>query len=187
MSSTRRATISKAIVLDMDGCLVDFYSVKGWLNCLIAEDATPYAVAEPYGDSKAINAALATLQGMGYVVEVVSWLSKGKPSKTFNAAVRKAKLNWLSKHYPSINPSNVHIVAHGTNKWRVSNNKGGVLFDDEQGNIDTWNKHSNSGIGIQVTNRDTILTALHQIIDASPQSGLPACFASWKETKALAV
>lgn len=178
--------MSKAIVLDMDGTIANFYSVEGWLNYLIAEDTTPYTIAEPYGDSKAINAALATLQGMGYVVEVVSWLSKGKPSKAFNAAVRKAKLDWLSKYYPSINPSNVHIVAHGTNKWRVSNNKGGILFDDEQGNIDNWNKHSNSGIGIQVINSDTILTTLHQIIDASPQSGLPACFASWKETKALA-
>lgn len=178
--------MDKAVVFDLDGCLVDFYSVEGWLNYLIAEDATPYAVAKPYGDSKAINAALATLQGMGYVVEVVSWLSKGKPSKAFNAAVRKAKLDWLSKYYPSINPSNVHVVAHGTNKWRVSNNKGGILFDDEQGNIDTWNKHSNSGIGIQVINSDTILTTLHQIINASPQSGLPACSASWKEVKTLA-
>ena len=157
--------MSKAIVFDLDGCLVDFYSVDGWLNYLIAEDATPYAVAEPYGDSKAINAALATLQGMGYVIEVVSW---------------------LSNYYPCIDPSNVHVVAHGTNKWRVSNNKGGVLFDDEQGNIDNWNKHSNSGIGIQVTNSDTVLSTLYQIIDASPRSGLPACEASWKETKALA-
>lgn len=178
--------MDKAVVFDLDGCLVDFYSVDGWLDYLVAEDATPYAVAEPYGDSRAINAALATLQGMGYVVEVVSWLSKGKPSKAFNAAVRKAKLDWLSKYYPSISSSNVHIVAHGTNKWYVSNNKGGVLFDDEQGNIDTWNKHSNSGIGIQVINSDTILTTLHQIIDASSQSGLPACFASWKEVKTLA-
>ncbi len=134
--------------------------VDGWLDYLIAEDATPYAVAEPYGDSKAINAALATLQGMGYVIEVVSWLSKGKPSKAFNAAVRKTKLDWLSNYYPCIDPSNVHA-------WYEQ-----VYPPDEQGNIDNWNKHSNSGIGIQVTNSDTILTTLHQIID--------------KETKALA-
>lgn len=157
--------MSKAIVLDMDGTIASLYSVVGWLDCLIAEDATPYAVAEPYGDSKAINAALATLQGMGYVVEVVSWLSKGDPSKEFNAAVRKAKLEWLSNYYPCIDPSNVHVVAHGTNKWHASNNKGGILFDDEQGNVDNWNKHSNSGIGIQVTNSDTVLSTLYQIID----------------------
>ena len=52
--------MSKAIVLDMDGTIASLYSVDGWLDYLIAEDATPYAVAEPYGDSKAINAALAT-------------------------------------------------------------------------------------------------------------------------------
>lgn len=157
--------MDKAIVLDMDGCLADFYSVEGWLACLIAEDATPYAVAEPYGDSKAINVALELLQRMGYVIEVVSWLSKGKPSKAFNAEVRKAKLEWLSKYYPSIDPSNVHVVAHGMNKWRVSNNKGGILFDDEQGNIDCWNKHTNSGIAVKVTSSDTILSALYEIID----------------------
>ena len=157
--------MSKAIVFDLDGCLVDFYSVEGWLDCLIAEDATPYAVAEPYGDSKAINAALTILQGMGYVIEVVSWLSKGEPSKAFNAAVRKAKLDWLSKYYPSIDPSNVHVVAHGTNKWHVSNNKGGILFDDEQGNIDNWNKHSNSGYAIKVDSSNSVLSALLAIID----------------------
>lgn len=157
--------MNKAVVFDLDGCLVDFYSVEGWLNYLIAEDATPYAVAEPYGDNKAINAALATLQGMGYVVEVVSWLSKGNPSKAFNAEVRKAKLEWLHKYYPSINPNNVHVVAHGTNKWYVSNNKDGILFDDEQGNIDCWNKHTNSGIAVKVTNNDTVLSALRKIIN----------------------
>lgn len=156
--------MSKAIVLDMDGTIASLYSVEGWLDCLIAEDATPYAVAEPYGDSKAINAALVTLQGMGYVVEVVSWLSKGKPSKAFNAAVRQAKLEWLAKYFPSINPSNVHVVAHGTSKWHVSNNKGGILFDDEQGNIDNWNKHTNSGHAIKVNNDSTVLSVLLDMI-----------------------
>lgn len=157
--------MTKALVFDMGGCLADFYSVDNWLNYLLEENATPYEVAEPYGDSKAINAALATLQSMGYVVEVVSWLSKGKPSKEFNAAVRKAKMEWLAKHFPSINPQRVHVVAHGTSKWHVSKYKGGILFDDEQGNIDNWNRNSNGGIAIKVTSTDTILTTLEKILD----------------------
>lgn len=157
--------MSKAIVLDMDGTIANFYGVAGWLDYLIAEDATPYSVAQPYGDNVAINAALATLQGMGYVVEVVSWLSKGKPSKAFNADVRKAKLEWLANYYPCIDPNNIHVVAHGTNKWHVSNNKGGILFDDEQGNIDCWNKHSNSGYAVKVDNSNSVLSALLAIID----------------------
>lgn len=155
----------RAIVLDMDGCLVDFYSVEGWLDYLITEDATPYAVAKPYGDSKAINAALAALRGMGYVVEVVSWLSKGDPSKGFNNAVRNAKLEWLSKYYPSIDPSNVHVVAHGTSKWHVSKYKGGILFDDEQGNVDCWNRNSNSGYAIKIDNTDDLLSTLLDLLD----------------------
>ena len=166
--------MSKAIVFDLDGCLVDFYSVSGWLDRIIAEDATPYAVAEPIGDSKAINAALDLLQSAGYVVEIVSWLSKGKPSKEFNKEVRKAKLEWLSKYYPSIKPSNVHVVAHGINKWQVSKNKGGILFDDEQGNVDCWNKNTNSGKAIQVTSNDTVLSTLCRIIDSECGSTLAA-------------
>lgn len=157
--------MDKAVVFDLDGCLVDFYSVDGWLDYLIAEDATPYAVAKPYGDCKAINAALAALQGMGYVVEVVSWLSKGDPSKGFNSAVRNAKLEWLSKYYPSIDPSNVHVVAHGTSKWQVSKYKGGILFDDEQGNVDCWNRNSNSGYAIKIDSTDDLLSALLDLLD----------------------
>lgn len=35
------------IYFDMDGTLVDFYSVPGWFDMLLNEDVTPYIVAKP--------------------------------------------------------------------------------------------------------------------------------------------
>ena len=58
----------KAIVLDLDGTLADFYSVRGWLEMLQAENAAPYLIAKPLGDYKKLNGLLAALQGYGYAV-----------------------------------------------------------------------------------------------------------------------
>ena len=77
----------KAIVLDLDGVLVDFYSVNGWLPMLQAENAAPYLIAKPLGDYKKLNGLLAALQGYVYAVEVVSLLTKGKTTKLFDNAV----------------------------------------------------------------------------------------------------
>ena len=49
----------KAIVLDLDGTLCDFYNVNGWLPMLQAENAAPYLIAKPLGDYKKLNGLLA--------------------------------------------------------------------------------------------------------------------------------
>lgn len=157
--------MAKAVILDMDGTIADFYSVRGWLDCLMNEDATPYAEAMPLGDCVAINNALRVLQSMGYIIEVVSWLAKGQPSKSFNNEVRKAKLEWLERYYPCIDKRNVHIVAHGTSKWHVSRCKGGVLFDDESRNVHNWKLNTNAGSAILIRNRYTLLDGLIDLIE----------------------
>ena len=35
------------INLDMDGTITNLYGVQNWLDYLIAEDVTPYAIAKP--------------------------------------------------------------------------------------------------------------------------------------------
>lgn len=156
--------MQKAIVLDMDGTIADFYGVSGWLDALKRHDATPYNAAKPYGNSERINGLLAALQGYGYTVEVVSWLARDSADKTFDNAVRRAKRLWLKRYYPAIDSSNVHVVKHGTNKWRVAKNKGGILFDDETNNCETWRKHSTSGSAVQITNPDTLVSALTSLL-----------------------
>lgn len=154
----------KAIVLDLDGTLCDFYNVNGWLSMLQAENAAPYLIAKPLGDYKKLNGLLAALQGYGYAVEVVSWLAKGVTSKQFDNAVRKNKRAWLRKYYPAINLKNVHVVKHGTNKWRVSNYKGGILFDDESGNVNAWQRDTMSGKAVRIKDETTLLDALESLI-----------------------
>ena len=39
--------MKKEIWFDMDGTIADLYGVENWLEMLIAEDPTPYAVAKP--------------------------------------------------------------------------------------------------------------------------------------------
>jgi hypothetical protein len=154
----------KAIVLDLDGTLCDFYNVNGWLPMLQAENAAPYLIAKPLGDYKKLNGLLAALQGYGYAVEVVSWLAKGKTTKQFDSAVRKNKRAWLRKYYPAIDLRNVHVVKHGTNKWRVSNYKGGILFDDESGNVHAWQRDTMSGKAVRIKDETTLLDALESLI-----------------------
>lgn len=154
----------KAIILDLDGTLCDFYNVNGWLSMLQAENAAPYLIAKPLGNYKKLNGLLAALQGYGYTVEVVSWLAKGETSKQFDSAVRKNKRAWLRKYYPAINLKNVHVVKHGTNKWRVSNYKGGILFDDESGNVNAWQRDTMSGKAVRIKDETTLLDALESLI-----------------------
>ena len=39
--------MAKAIYFDMDGTIANFYGVPNWLECLAANDPTPYKVAKP--------------------------------------------------------------------------------------------------------------------------------------------
>lgn len=154
----------KAIVLDLDGTICDLYGVNGWLPMLENSNAAPYLIAKPLGDYKKLNGLLAALQGYGYAVEVVSWLAKGKTTKQFDSAVRKNKRAWLRKYYPAIDLNNVHVVKHGTNKWRVSNYKGGILFDDESANVHGWQRDTSSGRAVRIKDDTTLLDALESLI-----------------------
>lgn len=154
----------KAIILDLDGTICNLYGVNGWLPMLQAENAAPYLIAKPLGDYKKLNGLLAALQGYGYAVEVVSWLAKGETTKQFDSAVRKNKRAWLRKYYPAIDLNNVHVVKHGTNKWRVSNYKGGILFDDESGNVHAWQRDTSSGKAVRIKDETTLLDALESLI-----------------------
>lgn len=91
-------------------------------------------------------------------------VGKGKTTKQFDSAVRKNKRAWLRKYYPAINLKNVHVVKHGTNKWRVSNYKGGILFDDESGNVNAWQRDTKSGKAVRIKDETTLLDALESLI-----------------------
>lgn len=126
------------INFDMDGTLVDLYGVDGWLNMLENEDATPYEIAKPLVNFNVLARLLNKLIAGGAKVNIISWTSKGG-SPEFNARVEKAKKEYLKKHLPSVEFSNIYIVDYGTPKYEIAK---GILFDDEAKNRYDWRKHN---------------------------------------------
>ena len=130
-------TLNITINFDMDGTIADLYGVENWLEYLIAEDTTPYAIAEPLLRLSALARKLNTLQRNGYNLAVISWLSKSG-SEAYNEAVTAVKMAWLKKHLPSVNWDRITIVPYGTPKQNFCENPLDILFDDEARNRDNW-------------------------------------------------
>lgn len=149
----------------MDGTIADLYSVDGWLDYLISEDPTPYQQARPMVDMNELTEICQMLQIMGYRIGVISWCSK-ESTQDYKAQVRKAKREWLQKHFP-ITLDELHIVKYGQNKRSVGGSIGDILFDDEKQNIENWmGKRQKDRIAINVkNNNDVIFKVLQQLIE----------------------
>lgn len=123
------------INFDLDGTLANLYGVENWLEYLINEDTTPYAVAKPLLNMSLLARYLNKLQKNGYEICVISWLSRSG-SDNYNKAVTEVKMAWLRKHLASVEFDEIHIVKYGTPKNTLGN---GILFDDEEPNRNAWN------------------------------------------------
>ena len=126
--------INRTINIDMDGTIANFYGVNGWLTDLENENVRPYAIAKPLFDMTALASILNKLQNKGYIINIISWLSK-TGSKDFDKAVTKTKKEWLKRYLPNVKFDNIYVVPYGTPKHNISN---GILFDDEKNNRDNW-------------------------------------------------
>lgn len=128
--------MNKAIYFDLDGTIADLYGVEGWLDDLIAENTRPYAEAKPLLNLSLLARYIHKAQKMGYIVGVISWLSKsGSPE--YNKAVTEVKREWLKKHLSSVEWDEIHIVEYGTPK-STCRTCPGILFDDEERNLKEW-------------------------------------------------
>lgn len=128
--------MKRGIYFDLDGTIADLYGVSGWLADLEAENVRPYAEAKPLLNLSLLARYIHKAQAKGYTVGVISWLSKsGSPA--YNEAVTIAKREWLAKHLPSVEWDEIHIVKYGTPK-STCRTCPGILFDDEQRNLDEW-------------------------------------------------
>lgn len=126
--------MTKIINFDLDGTIVNFYGVNGWLTDLENENVRPYAIAKPLFDMTALANVLNKLQNKGYIINIISWLSK-TGSKDFDKKVTKTKKEWLNRYLSNVKFDNIYIVPYGTPKHTLSN---GILFDDEIGNRTAW-------------------------------------------------
>jgi hypothetical protein len=122
------------INFDMDGTIANLYGVEGWLDMIINEDATPYAMAKPLVNLQALAHRLNNLQKKGHEIAIITWLAKGATAE-YDEKVATAKIEWLKQHLASVKFDEIHIVKYGTPKHEVTN---GILFDDEKPNRDGW-------------------------------------------------
>lgn len=121
--------MDKAIVLDMDGTIADFYGVNGWLDDLQNENTRPYDEAEPLYDMTAFNAVIDVLKLQGWKIIITTWLSKGA-SPNFKKAIKASKKAWLKKYH--LDYDEIHLVEYGTTKADCTRKLGGyqILVDD---------------------------------------------------------
>ena len=129
--------MQEKIYFDMDGTIANLYSDPNWLPKLRAYDPSPYANAKPLVNMSRLARYIHKAQSLGYMVGIISWLSK-VPNPEYDQAVENAKLEWLSRHLPSVEWDEIHIVAYGTPKHEVADTIGAILFDDEEQNREEW-------------------------------------------------
>lgn len=141
----------REINFDMDGTIANFYGVEGWLDYILAKDATPYAMAKPLVNFSSLAKVLNRLQREGWKINIISWLAKNS-DVDYDNRVAEAKKEWLAKHLPSVKWDKISIVAYGTPKSTCGN---GILFDDETPNRTEW-----KGVAYDVKNIIEILKAL---------------------------
>ena len=129
--------MAKAIYFDMDGTIANLYAVENWLPKLRSADASPYEEAVPMVRMNLLARLLNRLQKEGYIIGIVSWLSKNSDDE-YDEKVTRAKMTWLETHLASVNFDEIHIVKYGTPKQTIVNNPLGILFDDEEQNREKW-------------------------------------------------
>lgn len=125
------------IAFDLDGTIVGLYGVENWLEHLVNEDTTPYAIAKPLVNLSLLARYLNKIQKMGIEIGIISWLSKSG-SEQYNEAVAEVKKKWLAKHLPSVVWDSVVIIPYGTSKNNYCGSADDVLFDDELRNRAGW-------------------------------------------------
>lgn len=124
------------IWFDMDGTIADLYGVNGWLEMLIAHDATPYAIAKPLVNLSALARLMHKAQRNGFKICIVSALAKNSTTE-YDEKVKDAKRAWLKKHLASVDFDEIRFVPYTFIKNDV-NSGSDILFDDEERHLMAW-------------------------------------------------
>lgn len=149
--------MNKMLVFDMDGTIANLYGVNGWLNYLLAEDETPYTIAEPMYDMVELNRVITMLKADGWKIAVTTWLAKGS-TKDYDNKVRRAKVEWLERY--NFNYDEIHLVKYGTTKANCTRNKADfqILVDDNEKVRKGWT------LGDTINANENILEILENLL-----------------------
>lgn len=147
----------KFIWFDMDGTIVNFYGVEGWLDDLQNRNARPYKEAPPLYNTKELAEVMKALKARGYKIGVVSWGSKTADA-AFLHEISIAKMEWLKNQKIFSLIDKMIVTSYGVNKAAICESYGaGILVDDEEGNRREWN------LGRTIDAKNDILKALRNI------------------------
>lgn len=149
--------MTKVLVFDLDGTVVDLYGVKNWLAYLVAHDETPYKIAKPLYDMNLLNSILNELKADGWEIVITTWLAKNS-NKDYDNRVRKEKLDWLAKYnFPY---DEIHMIKYGTTKANCTRKKGGyqVLVDDVASIRNGWT------LGDTINAKENIIEELNKLL-----------------------
>ena len=121
----------KTIYFDMDGTLVDLYSVENWLNKILTENFTPYEEAKPCIDMEKLSDLLLKVQEEGNKLGIITWGSKYSSEKFLNK-IKLVKQQWLRKYLPQVIFDEFVIMDYSCNKASSVKDPFGILFDDDK-------------------------------------------------------
>ena len=122
----------KMICFDMDGTIVDFYGVNGWLEMGNSGNTTPYEIAKPLWDMVKLAAILQKARAKGIEIRIITWLWGGG-NADFAERTRQAKREWLARYgFPF---DHFHGVKYGATKADsirryLAENETAIIFDD---------------------------------------------------------
>ena len=131
------------IFFDMDGTIVDLYSVPDWLLKLRNNDASPYEEAMSLLRLNSTARLLNALQKNGVRIGIITWLSKNS-NPVYDRAIRRAKRRWLARHLGSVDWDEIHMVKYGTPKTKFRKAANDILFDDVEEIREKWGERAYS-------------------------------------------
>jgi len=144
----------KKIVFDMDGTLVDLYSVPHWAELLDHKNPLPYEIAKPLYNMDELNSILLELKKLGYIIAITTWLTRDA-NEELKKKVRNIKKSWLKKYNVPIDE--FHGVQYGTPKHTVTKADIHILVDDSLEVRSEWK-------GKTIDARNNIIPELKKII-----------------------
>ena len=86
------------IYFDVDGTFYNLYGYENWLECILSEKTDCYTKSDLLVDYTQFINVLNELRNKGYVLGIITWLSKNA-TKQYQNKVRKAKYRYLKKYF----------------------------------------------------------------------------------------